>query len=226
MYGFIFTLHLWVQTLDQTLEWQSMPVTSSSNVYFQQVKGDGQKYIYGQSYFGSWVKAWKPALDATKRRMAWKWLSSSVLRPGSSVSWLKRARMALLMSFSLFSEKRPWREWKRRCTKKLLWLLFRQMHRDWSYRKEIHSHLGLLHAALHCRICWHWIWILHLQNFHLSKGKREQAMLKKLIGCAVWPNKSVSVYLSSNAGSLAIIESRVKTRVTRALFLTIAPWRC
>ena len=62
------------------------------------------------SYLGSCVKAWKPALEATRRRMAWKWLSSSALRAGSSASWDKSARMALLMSFSLFSEKRPWRE--------------------------------------------------------------------------------------------------------------------
>lgn len=60
-----------------------------------------------QSYFGSCVKAWKPAFEATNRRIAWKWLSSSALRAGNSASWDKRARMALLMSFSLFSEKRP-----------------------------------------------------------------------------------------------------------------------
>lgn len=63
-----------------------------------------------QSYFGSCVKAWKPAFEATNRRIAWKWLSSSALRAGNSASWDRRARMALLMSFSLFSEKRPWGE--------------------------------------------------------------------------------------------------------------------
>lgn len=66
------------------------------------------------SYLGSWVKAWKPAFEATNRRIAWKWLSSSALSAGSSVSWDKSARMALLMSFSLFSEKRPWgKKWER-----------------------------------------------------------------------------------------------------------------
>lgn len=62
------------------------------------------------SYFGSCVKAWNPALEATRRLMAWKWASSSEFGPGSSASWNKRASMALLISFSLFSEKRPYKQ--------------------------------------------------------------------------------------------------------------------
>lgn len=185
MYGFIFTFHLWVQTLDQTLEWQSMPVTSSSTkVYFKEIQAEKYcrvAYVL-HSYLGSWVKAWKPALEATKRRMAWKWLSSSALRAGSSASWDKRARIALLMSFSLFSENRPWSERKekwRAIKTGNVWILLGQTDRHKSYRDWTHSHLGLLHAALHCKICWRWIGTLHLQSFHLSKGRRNENMKQK-----------------------------------------------
>lgn len=59
------------------------------------------------TYFGSWVKARKPALEATSLRTAWNWLSSSAFE-ATSPSWDNNAVMALLISFSLFSEKRPW----------------------------------------------------------------------------------------------------------------------
>lgn len=87
---------------------------AQTKVYFKEIRAGSEEVKLLRSYLGSWVKAWKPAFEATNRRMAWKWLSSSAFRAGSSASWDKSARMALLMSFSLFSEKRPWREKKKR----------------------------------------------------------------------------------------------------------------
>ena len=144
-----------------------------TKVYFEEIKREGRAEYRLGPYLGSWVKAWKPALEATRRRMAWKWLSSSALMEGSSASWDKRARMALLMSFSLFSEKRPWRGQKKNdWGNELESCLSRWVSK--SHRSRTHSHLGLLHAALHCTICWRWIWTLRLQSFHLSKGRRDR----------------------------------------------------
>lgn len=136
------------------------------------------------SYLGSCVKAWKPAFEATNRRIAWKWLSSSALRAGNSASWDRSARMALLMSFSLFSEKRPWGERPEAGVNRARANGRTRVMRFWT-----HLRLVLLHAKLHCRICWHWIWTRHLQSCHL-RGEREgvqrlQVILKsgKYRGC-------------------------------------------
>lgn len=53
------------------------------------------------------MKARNPALEATNLLTAWNWLSSSAIDALMSPSWESNAVIALFISFSLFSEKRP-----------------------------------------------------------------------------------------------------------------------